>query len=73
MMKALTEDEQYLIDYVHDRSKCFKVYKYYETDEEERSLLPDIWDKLQDDLDAAKDKYDEARLEYSRKTAQSAV
>lgn len=72
-MKALTEDEQYLLDYVHDRSKAFKVYKYYETDEEERSLLPDIWDKLQDDLDAAKDEYDEVRLEYSRKDAQSAV
>lgn len=72
-MKALTSDEQQLLDYIDNYCPARKVYKYYEADDEERSSIPDIWDKLQDDLNLKKDKYDEARLKYSHMDAQSAV
>lgn len=72
MAKALTDDEKFLLDYIPRCTKSYKLYKYYGTDEEERSEIPDIWDKLNEYLGKAEDEYDRLRLEYANEDAQEA-
>lgn len=73
MVKVLTNDEKFLVDYIPRCSYGYTLYKYYETDEEDRGEIPDIWDKLHDLLDKARDMYDKIRLEYASKDAKEAV
>lgn len=70
-MKELSVDEKFLVEYVPHIVSSFKLAKYYETDDEERSEIPDIWDVLNDALDEAEAEYDKARLDFSRKDPQA--
>lgn len=70
-MKELSADEKFLVEYVPHIASGLKLAKYYETDEEERGRIPDIWDILNDALDEAKEEYDKARVDYARKDPQA--
>lgn len=69
-MRPLTAKEENLFrtvfwDKISDSSK---LYKYYNTDEEERCSIPDIWDMLNDERDKLLDEYDKQRLAYAKMT-----
>lgn len=72
-MKELTTDEKFLVDYVPHCTSFYKLAKYYETDDDERYGIPDIWDTLNDALDKAEEAYDEVRLDYARGVSKNHV
>lgn len=65
-MRELSTDEKFLVDYVPHCTTFYKLAKYYETDDDERYEIPDIWDTLNDALDKADEAYDKDRLDYAR-------
>lgn len=72
MNKALTEDEKFLLHYVKECNSQYELYKFYDSEEDIDERIPDVWNWLMDKLDAAEAKYNEARLAYANKDADSA-